>query len=170
MLHPRSGHLELSFPFISKKTSRVGWWILNVVFAVAFALYASITYWIVRAAISDSSCDAVGFLAVISAVFWSFLSVHPLGRMVIQKLVIDESTGMITATGLVFGRSIVVEVPIAAVNEVEYWPGSRNFTPSPAQIDIHLAKPHRTMRFPQLAPGVENLRDWIYAMLGQAPA
>jgi hypothetical protein len=168
MLHPRPGRLELSFPFISKKTSGAGWWILSVVFAVGFALYAWVTYWIVLAELSEFSWDKAGFFVLISAVFWgSFLGVHPRGRMVIQKLVIDKSTGMITATGLVFGRSVLVEVPIAAVTEVEYWPGSRAGTPNPAEIDIHFVQPHRTMRFPRLAPGEENLRDWICAMLGQ---
>lgn len=148
----------------------MGWWILSVVFAIAFALYAWVTYWIVRAELIKFSWEMVGFFVMISAFFWtSFLSVHPRGRMVVQKMMIDKSTGMITATGFVFGRCIVVEVPVAAVTELEYSPGSSTGKTTPAQIEIHLTQGHRVMRFPRLAPDEANLRDWLCAMLDQRP-
>lgn len=169
MSHPRPERLELSFPHLAN-VSVLGWGIVNAVFGVAFTLYALASGWILW---PEFSWERVQFFLLISMVFWgAVLGRHPWRRMVIQELVIDKSTGLITATGLVFGRSVVIDVPIAAVTEVQYTPGSivSDFNAA-AEIEISFAAPHRTMRLPELARNEAVLCGWLCAMLGQpAPA
>ena len=165
MLHPHAHRLELSFPLVAD-SSLAGWWLMNVVFGLAFALYAWASFWILW---GEPSWTRVEVFAVISAVFWgSFLGNHPLRVMVIQELVIDTSTDTITARGLVHGRSVVVTAPIAAVTEVKYWEGSMSSqSPNAAELELRLSRPYRTMRFPRLAPRENDLCDWICTMLRQ---
>ena len=165
MSHPQPGRLELSFPFVANVTVRE-WWVLNVLFGLVFLLYAAASWWLLW---GPFSWYRVGFFLAISAIFWpGFLDKHPLDRMIIQELVIDKSTDMITAKGLVHGRSVVVNVPMPAVTEVKYWKGLITATGSkPSQIEILLAQPHRTMRFPDLANRDEGLYSWICTILGK---
>jgi hypothetical protein len=165
MLHPEPGRLELSFPFVAN-VSVSGWWVLNALFGFAFVLYAWASWWVLW---GEFSWDRIFIFLLISTVFWGMLlGKHPLGRMVVQELVIDKDTGMINARVLVHGRSVAVNQPITAVTEVTYWEGTRSTQSGrPAQIEICFVQPHRTMRFPELSPCEAGLYDWICTMLGQ---
>jgi hypothetical protein len=165
MLHPRPERLELTFPWVAN-ASVAGWWVLNIFFGLLFLPYAWASFWIVR---SQFSQDGAGFFVAISVVFWGcLLNSHPLGRMMVQELVIDRSTGMIDARGLVHGRSVVVQVPIAALVKVKYAKGSRaSWSPSAAEIDFYFVHPHRVMRFPRMSSDEASLCSWLCTMLGQ---
>lgn len=165
MLHPCPERLELSFPFIAD-TSVAGWRVLTVIFGMLFALYLWASFWILW---GEFAWARVEVFVIVSAIFFgSVWAKYPFSQMVLQELVIDRSTALIIAKGLVRGRRIVVEIPIAAVREVRYTEGSASTqAPRAAEIDIELAAPHRKIRFPELAPYEGGLCNWLCIMLGQ---
>lgn len=162
MRHPRATRLELRFPRVASYTM-VTWCIVNSVFAIALAVYILVSYTMLW---PHFHWEEIKYFLGTSIVFWAmFLTLHPGGRLLVYEMVIDTAAGTITGSGVVFGKRVPINVPIAAVTEVKYYEGSENSSPKPSMIEIRCDRPHRNMELKNLAAYEPELNEWIKAML-----